>query len=141
MPAGWSVPQKPAQSCQTLSKGLFSFVDSNQKTAKLNLFSLHMRRVVKTWGQPAGEWGAHCGPCRAGVASVLQAEHRTMTAFILAVIVNGYTTGQVSARPSALQGRQAVATQGSAHLFQTGPGGHAAVELRPGPSLSWPLAG
>lgn len=27
---------------------------------------------------------------------VFQAEHRTMTAFILAVIVNSYTTGQVS---------------------------------------------
>lgn len=31
-----------------------------------------------------------------GVTSLFQAEHRTMTAFILAVIVNNYNTGQVS---------------------------------------------
>lgn len=30
-----------------------------------------------------------------GFLSVLQAEHRTMAVFILAVIVNNYTTGQV----------------------------------------------
>lgn len=30
------------------------------------------------------------------LAFVFQAEHRTMTAFILAVIVNSYNTGQVS---------------------------------------------
>ena len=30
------------------------------------------------------------------MTSVFQAEHRTMTAFILAVIVNSYNTGQVS---------------------------------------------
>lgn len=29
------------------------------------------------------------------MVSVFQAEHRTMTAFILAVIVNNYNTGQV----------------------------------------------
>lgn len=37
--------------------------------------------------------------------SFFQAEHRTMTAFILAVIVNSYNTGQVSvvAAPAALR--------------------------------------
>lgn len=38
------------------------------------------------------------GKVRDGVTSVFQAEHRTMTAFILAVIVNNYNTGQVSAK-------------------------------------------
>ena len=33
------------------------------------------------------------------MTSVFQAEHRTMTAFILAVIVNSYNTGQVSVTP------------------------------------------
>lgn len=41
-----------------------------------------------------------------GVTSVFQAEHRTMTAFILAVIVNNYNTGQVSvSHPVPLQRR------------------------------------
>lgn len=36
------------------------------------------------------------GESKTRPTSVFQAEHRTMTAFILAVIVNSYNTGQVS---------------------------------------------
>lgn len=42
------------------------------------------------------ETGESLGRGTTMVHFVFQAEHRTMTAFILAVIVNSYTTGQVS---------------------------------------------
>lgn len=73
--------------------------------------------------------------------SVFQAEHRTMTAFILAVIVNSYNTGQVSVLlGAALQG------PGPAALFRLNV--CETVSLRRGhrgrgrgPSCSPPFAG
>lgn len=64
--------------------------------------------ALPCWGTRSPPWDMHT---KAGF--VLQAEHRTMTAFILAVIVNSYATGQVSvpvaavplSPPLALQGR------------------------------------
>lgn len=90
-----------AQSHQTLFKGLFLSVGSSPETAELTLVSAHQahrkgseRIAVLCLGKfgfpPRGE-------SKTRLTSVFQAEHRTMTAFILAVIVNSYNTGQVSA--------------------------------------------
>jgi hypothetical protein len=50
---------------------------------------------------------------------VFQAEHRTMTAFILAVIVNSYTTGQVSI--TAAPATSSLQEWHKGALFHTGP--------------------
>lgn len=65
--------------------------------------------MLKTASAQSLETGESLGRGTTMVRFVFQAEHRTMTAFILAVIVNSYTTGQVSV----------IAAPGTADLSQT----------------------
>lgn len=67
-----------------------------QQEGQYMLLSLHGRPMLKTKGTGCSRKVSLLRVCTAMIHFVFQAEHRTMTAFILAVIVNSYTTGQVS---------------------------------------------
>lgn len=65
-----------------------------QQEGQYMLLSLHGRPMLKTKGTGCSRKVSLLRVCTAMIHFVFQAEHRTMTAFILAVIVNSYTTGQ-----------------------------------------------